>query len=45
VELASLPDEVRGYEQVKLDSVARYRERLAALRGEYSAQAEVTTAG
>ncbi|WP_344937019.1 indolepyruvate ferredoxin oxidoreductase family protein [Sphaerisporangium flaviroseum] len=32
VELATLPDLVRGYEQVKLASVARYRQRLAELR-------------
>ncbi len=33
IEVASLPDMVRGYEQIKLDNVARYRERLAALTG------------
>ncbi|MGY1915582.1 indolepyruvate ferredoxin oxidoreductase family protein [Blastococcus sp. SYSU DS0973] len=27
VELAALPDMVRGYEEIKLDNVARYRER------------------
>ncbi|MEH6819248.1 MAG: indolepyruvate ferredoxin oxidoreductase family protein [Dietzia psychralcaliphila] len=32
--LAELPDMVRGYEYVKLESVARYREELARLRGE-----------
>jgi indolepyruvate ferredoxin oxidoreductase len=32
VEIAGLPSMVRGYEQVKLDSVARYRARLAELR-------------
>ncbi len=31
VEIASLPDLIRGYEQVKLDSVATYRRRLAEL--------------
>jgi indolepyruvate ferredoxin oxidoreductase len=31
VEIAGLPDLVRGYEQIKLDSVGRYRERLAEL--------------
>ncbi|HEX4789001.1 MAG TPA: DUF6537 domain-containing protein, partial [Actinospica sp.] len=40
VQLASLPDEVRGYEQVKLDNVTRYRERLAELRTAYARQAE-----
>ncbi len=32
VELASLPDLVRGYDEVKLRNVATYRERVAALR-------------
>ncbi|WP_406693278.1 hypothetical protein REH65_32125 [Saccharopolyspora sp. ID03-671] len=32
VELAELPDMIRGYEQIKLDSVQRYRQRLAELR-------------
>jgi indolepyruvate ferredoxin oxidoreductase len=40
VELASLPDEVRGYEQVKLDNVTRYRERLVELGAAYASQAE-----
>ena len=31
VEIAGLPDMVRGYEQIKLDAVARYRERLREL--------------
>ena len=31
VEIASLPDVVRGYEQIKLDNVAVYRGRLAEL--------------
>jgi indolepyruvate ferredoxin oxidoreductase len=31
VEIAALPDVVRGYEQIKLDNVARYRARLAEL--------------
>lgn len=30
-EVAALPDMVRGYEQIKLGNVARYRERLAEL--------------
>jgi indolepyruvate ferredoxin oxidoreductase len=33
-ELAGLPDVVRGYEHVKMANVARYRERLSALRDE-----------
>ncbi|MHC1562267.1 indolepyruvate ferredoxin oxidoreductase family protein [Actinomycetospora sp. C-140] len=32
-EIAALPDMVRGYEQIKLDNVARYRARLAELLG------------
>jgi indolepyruvate ferredoxin oxidoreductase len=32
VEIAGLPDMVRGYERVKLDNVARYRAALANLR-------------
>ncbi|MFC4585389.1 indolepyruvate ferredoxin oxidoreductase family protein [Sphaerisporangium corydalis] len=39
VELAGLPDLVRGYEQVKLASVARYRERLATLGEEHAPEA------
>jgi indolepyruvate ferredoxin oxidoreductase len=31
LELANLPDMIRGYEDIKLDSVARYRVRLAEL--------------
>jgi indolepyruvate ferredoxin oxidoreductase len=32
VEIAGLPDRIRGYEQVKLDSVGTFRQRLAELR-------------
>ncbi|MEA2171280.1 MAG: indolepyruvate ferredoxin oxidoreductase, partial [Solirubrobacteraceae bacterium] len=32
VEVAGLPDMIRGYEDIKLDNVARYRERVAELR-------------
>ena len=31
VALAGLPDEIRGYEQIKLDSVARFREKAKQL--------------
>jgi indolepyruvate ferredoxin oxidoreductase len=31
VALAELPDEIRGYEHLKLDSVARFREKVAQL--------------
>ena len=30
VEMAGLPDMVRGYEQIKLDNVARYRAAVRA---------------
>jgi len=33
VEIASLPDAVRGYEEIKLANVARYRNRLRTLAG------------
>jgi indolepyruvate ferredoxin oxidoreductase len=36
VEIAALPDLVRGYEHVKLANVARYDERLGALRAEFA---------
>jgi indolepyruvate ferredoxin oxidoreductase len=32
VEIANLPDEVRGYEDIKLRNVAHYRERLTSLQ-------------
>ena len=32
VRLAELPDMIRGYEDIKLDNVARYHERVAELR-------------
>ena len=31
VALAELPDEIRGYEQVKLDNVTRFREKAKQL--------------
>jgi indolepyruvate ferredoxin oxidoreductase len=34
VALAELPDMVRGYEQIKLDNVRRYREETARLLGQ-----------
>jgi indolepyruvate ferredoxin oxidoreductase len=34
VDIAELPDLVRGYEHVKLDNVADYRRRLSTLQGE-----------
>ena len=38
-ELAALPDLVRGYEEIKLRSVARMRERASALTGQLDAAA------
>jgi indolepyruvate ferredoxin oxidoreductase len=43
VEIAELPDEVRGYEQIKLDAVNRYRSRLTALLAESPASAPKQT--
>ena len=37
VEIAALPDVVRGYEDVKLKSVARMRERASALLAQLDA--------
>ena len=31
-EIARLPDLIRGYEQIKLDNVARFREEVRRLR-------------
>lgn len=39
VQIAELPDVIRGYGQVKLDSVARYRRQLDELRRRFSAPA------
>jgi len=45
VAIAELPDLVRGYEQVKLGNVARYRARLAELTAEFEElRAEVRAA-
>ncbi|HEX3962223.1 MAG TPA: indolepyruvate ferredoxin oxidoreductase family protein [Trebonia sp.] len=45
VELAGLPDMIRGYEEVKLRSVGVYRERLAALAAEFPAAGRAGGAG
>jgi indolepyruvate ferredoxin oxidoreductase len=37
VEIAGLPDMVRGYEEVKLRNVAAYRARMAELMAEFTA--------
>ncbi|MEU1231169.1 indolepyruvate ferredoxin oxidoreductase family protein [Streptomyces sp. NPDC005828] len=44
VEIASLPDTVRGYEEIKMASVARYRARSAELIGRLSSERERTDA-
>jgi indolepyruvate ferredoxin oxidoreductase len=44
VQIAELPDLVRGYESIKLQNVARFRERAAALEAE-AAQAARSLAG
>jgi hypothetical protein len=35
-----LPDMVRGYEQIKLDNVEKYRERLNGMLTEFGASAD-----
>jgi len=42
VQLASLPDMVRGYEEVKLRNVEAYHQSLAGLRPQLDAPAAVT---
>ena len=42
VEIAGLPDMVRGYEDIKLATVRAYHERLAELRAEFAASASPT---
>jgi indolepyruvate ferredoxin oxidoreductase len=37
VEIAGLPDMVRGYEEIKLRNVRAYRERMAELLTEFTA--------
>ena len=42
VEIAALPDMIRGYEHVKLATVRAYHEKLAELRAEFAASAAAT---
>jgi len=42
VEIAALPDMIRGYEHVKLATVRAYHEKLAELRAEFAAAATAT---
>ena len=42
VQIAALPDMVRGYEEIKLGTVRAYHERLAELRAEFAASASPT---
>jgi indolepyruvate ferredoxin oxidoreductase len=42
VQIAALPDMIRGYEEIKLATVRAYRERLADLRAEFTASTAPT---
>jgi len=42
VEIAALPDMIRGYEHIKLATVRAYHEKLAELRAEFTASAAPT---
>jgi len=42
VQVAALPDMVRGYEEIKLATVRAYHERLAELRAEFAASTSPT---
>jgi indolepyruvate ferredoxin oxidoreductase len=42
VQIAALPDMVRGYEDIKLATVRAYHEKLAELRAEFAASASPT---
>jgi indolepyruvate ferredoxin oxidoreductase len=42
VQVAALPDMVRGYEHIKLATIRAYHERLAELRAEFTAAASPT---
>ncbi|CDO86141.1 indolepyruvate ferredoxin oxidoreductase family protein [Mycobacterium triplex] len=44
VEIAELPDMVRGYEDIKMRNVAKYRERLAELLAQLMASSDPATA-
>jgi indolepyruvate ferredoxin oxidoreductase len=41
VKLAQLPDLIRGYEEIKLENVARFREAVAELQGEPESSSEL----
>jgi indolepyruvate ferredoxin oxidoreductase len=42
VQIAALPDMIRGYEEIKLANVRTYHEKLAELRGEFAAAGSPT---
>jgi indolepyruvate ferredoxin oxidoreductase len=42
IQIASLPDMIRGYEEIKLANVRAYREQLAKLRTEFAASVTPT---
>ena len=42
VQIAALPDQIRGYEDIKLATVRTYHEKLAELRAEFAASTSPT---
>jgi indolepyruvate ferredoxin oxidoreductase len=42
VQIAALPDMIRGYEHIKLATIRAYHEKLAELRAEFTAAASPT---
>jgi indolepyruvate ferredoxin oxidoreductase len=42
VQIAALPDMIRGYEEIKLANVRAYHEKLAGLRGDFAAAGSPT---
>jgi indolepyruvate ferredoxin oxidoreductase len=45
VQVAALPDLVRGYEEIKLATVRAYHEKLAELRAEFTASTSPAPVG
>jgi indolepyruvate ferredoxin oxidoreductase len=45
IQIAALPDQIRGYEDIKLATVRAYHEKLAELRAEFAASASPTPVG
>jgi indolepyruvate ferredoxin oxidoreductase len=42
VQIAALPDQIRGYEEIKLATVRTYHEKMAELQAEFAASASPT---